>query len=86
MKSEKLIQTYVWHEDGRAFFVSTINRDASTLEPMTFAETLIWEWDEVKRERGKLIGEAEDITDSIYVHCEIIKRLRIGIIHEESVK
>ena len=70
----KVAQTHVWHE-GACFFVSTINRESSSILGGTFAETLVWKWDEATRQRGDLIGQTGGSTDSIHAHQAMVKRL-----------
>ena len=56
-------KSYVWHE-GKCFFVSTIKRDFGTYEGMVRGEeTLTWEYDWEKNERGKLIGQSGGVLD-----------------------
>ena len=71
---QKIIQSYIWH-DGKAFFVSTINRESSAMYGGTYAETMVWEWDEKTRERGKIVGQDEGSADSIYAHQRMCKRI-----------
>ena len=73
----KLIQTYVFRED-KAFFVSTINRDSSSMCGGRYAETMVWEWDVEKRERGAMVYQAEALEGSIRKHQEIVVRLHEG--------
>jgi len=42
------------------YFVSTAYRRASTLEPMWYFETIVWEWNQKTRERGEML----DMEDS----------------------
>lgn len=72
--SSPVAQTYVWHE-GKAFMVSTIDRESSSMMGGTYAETMVWEWDAGKRERGSLIGQDETLTGSIFKHQRIVERL-----------
>jgi hypothetical protein len=72
----KLIQSYVWHDD-KCFFVSTINRESSAALAYgkIYAETMIWEYDYDKRERGELIGQDEDVENSIETHNEVCREI-----------
>ena len=54
-KSYQLIASYV----KQKYFISTIYRQASTIEPMWYFETMVWEWDSKTRERGQIL-EQED--------------------------
>jgi hypothetical protein len=62
-ENKKIWQSYVWHED-KCFFVSTIIREFSTYEgPTQGEETLTWEYDYEKGERGQWIGQSGGILD-----------------------
>jgi hypothetical protein len=76
MNSDALIQSYVRHGD-KWFFVSTMNRESSALAAygMVYAETLVWEWDAEKRERGRIVAQGEGGQDSIYAHLAMCKRI-----------
>ncbi len=70
----QLICSYVKNK----FFVSTAYRKASTLEPMWYFETIVWEWNQKTKERGKILvqddsGFHEDFAFSN--HIEIIQKL-----------
>lgn len=69
----KLIQTHCFTDHG-AFFVSTINRDSSAMEAYgrRYAETIVWQWDEEKRERGSIVGMGESGEFSIRRHQDIV--------------
>ena len=54
MPDERLIKSYVWHE-GKCYFVSTINRDSSSEMGGRLSETMVWNFDWDKNERGKHI-------------------------------
>ena len=70
----KLAQTFVKHGEKCAF-VSTINRESSAmLSGGTYAETLVWEYDESTSQRGRLIGQGEASADSLFVHEKFVKR------------
>jgi len=73
----RVIQTYVFRED-KAFFVSTINRDSSSMCSGRYAETMVWEWNSEKRERGAFVYQAEAPEGSIRKHQEIVVRLHEG--------
>ena len=47
----KLIQSYLLDK----YFISTIYRKASTVEVMYFYETIVWEWDSIKKKRGQIL-------------------------------
>lgn len=59
----KVWKSYVWHKD-KCFFVSTIKRDFDTYEgTMRGEETLTWEYDWDKNERGQWIGQSGGVLD-----------------------
>ena len=71
---ERVIKSYVWH-DGECFFVSTINRDSSSMIGGRYAETMVWGYDWDNRKRGGLVGQGEASEGSIYGHQQICKLL-----------
>ena len=73
--SDKLIQSFV-----NGHFVSTIRRESSVavLPLVWFHETLVWEWDENEKERGRLVHEAEApdlISHGLASHYAICKQI-----------
>jgi len=85
--SEKVIQSYVWHE-GKCFFVSTINRESSAVLAYghRYAETMIWECDPETRERGNLVGTFDGIEGSVGTHVDLCRKLRdTGSVEDEDV-
>lgn len=63
MVDNRVWKSYVWYK-GDCFFVSTIERDFSTFEGVVQGqETLVWEYDWNKNERGKWIYQAEGVLD-----------------------
>lgn len=72
--NKKLIQTYVFTDDG-AFFVSTIDRESSSMMGGRYAETMVWEWDGESRDRGSIMAQGEDIEGSIRRHMQIVEKL-----------
>jgi hypothetical protein len=50
LPDERVIKSYVWHGDD-CYFVSTINRDSSSIHGGRYAETLVWAFDWAKNER-----------------------------------
>lgn len=71
-----LIQSYVHHGD-KWFFVSTINRESSAALAYgnTYAETMVWEFDFVTKERGRIVWQTEAGTDSLVGHFKACKQL-----------
>ncbi len=75
--SDKLIQSYVWHE-GRVFFVSTINRESSAMHaPGIYAETMVWECKTTApyRRMNRILYQGEDAMGSIHEHLSVCVRL-----------
>lgn len=69
--SEAQIQSYVHHVD-KCFFISTIERDSSAmLGPGRYNETIVWNFDPVKRERGAMIHTDEDFSGSLRTHFKL---------------
>lgn len=71
---EPLIQSYVWFKD-KCFYVSTIDRDCSSMQGGRYAETIVWEWDWETRTRGDHVEQGYGICGSIYRHIEFCKLL-----------
>jgi len=72
-KSYQLIASYV----KQKYFISTIYRQASTIEPMWYFETIIWEWDNKTKERGKILEMEDSGTgeeQAIENHCAWAKK------------
>jgi len=76
MTSKSSIGSYVNHED-KCFYVSTITRESSAMLAAghLYNETIVWEWDWVKHERGRMLYQDEDSRSSIAQHLEICDRL-----------
>lgn len=75
MSDDRIIKTYVWHGE-KCFFVSTIERDSSASEgPRRYNETLIWEYDWEKGERGEMIDQIGDSEGSIRAHQKAVEGL-----------
>lgn len=73
--NKKVIQSFVYHCE-KCFFVSTIERDSSAvLAPGRYNETIVWEYDDEKRERGAMLYTGGCITGSIRTHIEICKTI-----------
>ena len=71
-----MISTYVQH-DGKTYFVSTINRDSSSIEGGRYAETMVWEWDIERRVRvsSKILMQGEGPEGSIRTHQKIVTQI-----------
>jgi len=84
--SDKIMQSYVWHEE-KCFFVSTINRESSAALAYEhiYAETMVWDYDYDKRERGSLVWQGEDIKGGISTHLLACKNLHeFGAIRDDE--
>ena len=79
---EKMIQSYVYRDD-QAWFVSTAKRSYDIHGVMIRGEeTMIWEWDQKKRDRGKIVYQGEE---GLGGHLLICKSLRErGVVREED--
>lgn len=74
--NKTIIQSYVPHGD-KWFFVSTINRESSAALAYgnTYAETMVWEFDFVTKERGRIVWQAEEKANSLVGHYKVCERL-----------
>jgi len=72
-KQKTLIQTFI---NGR--MVSTMYRMASTTIETWYFETLVWEWDDIKKQRGEMLdmrdsgGSKEIALDN---HARIVEKI-----------
>jgi len=85
-ETNKIIQSYV-HKDDKCFFVSTINRLSSAMlnAEWIYAETMVWNWDEGKHDRGELIWQGEDVKDGTNTHFRACKSLlEAGVIGDDD--
>jgi len=77
--NKTLIQTYVFYSneqaEDKAFFVSTIDRESSSMYGGRYAETIVWEWDKSARERGDIVHTGEGFQGSIRTHMYICEKL-----------
>jgi hypothetical protein len=69
------MKSFVWHGDN-CFFVSTINRDSSSIYGGRFAETIVWDYDWDKKERGTILHSDSAGEDSVSTHLRIAKAIR----------
>lgn len=73
--NERQIKSYVWHKE-KCFFVSTIERDSSAAQgPRRYNETIVWDYDWDKRDRGEMLGTFEDFAGAIETHLRITQVL-----------
>lgn len=77
--SKTLMQTYVFFSkenvEDKAFFVSTIDRNSSSMYGGRYAETIVWEWNSATKERGDLIHMEEAFQGSIRKHNLVCEEL-----------
>jgi len=74
--SKGMIGSYVCHMDsGKWFNVSTIERSDSTMYAMRFSETIVWEWDGQKKERGEMIYQDGGARNSLDTHFNVCRAL-----------
>lgn len=77
--NKTLIQTYVFFssetQEDKAFFVSTIDRESSSMYGGRYAETIVWEWDSTERKRGDIVHMGEGFQGSIRTHIKICEKL-----------
>lgn len=73
--NETVIQSFVWHNNKR-YFISTIERDCSSLNVQTrYNETIVWDWPVGQEQRGTMLFMDEDIAGSISNHISICNRV-----------
>lgn len=78
MTNDRVAKSYIWHNE-QCYFVSTIERDSSAmLGPRRYNETMVWEFDWTKNERGSLIYQGECNTNSIFTHQKTVDTLYKG--------
>jgi len=78
-----LIAYTIVQRNGKHYYISTINREssASGAYGRMYAETMVWEWDNVLRERGEFIGQGEASCDSLFTHLDFVQRMhRDGVL------
>lgn len=70
-ESQPVIGSYVWY-NGKCWNVSTIYRQCSSpYHDGMYYETLVWEYNTEKRERGSMVHEAEGFN----AHFDICKKI-----------
>jgi len=78
-ENKTLIQTYVFFssetQEDKAFFVSTIDRQSSSMYGGRYAETIVWEWDSVDRKRGDIVHMDSGMQGSIRIHQIVCEEL-----------
>ena len=73
IKDYQLIASYV----KQKYFISTIYREASTIEPMWYFETMVWEWNAKTKERGAILEQQDSGCDeemALDNHCAMAKK------------
>ena len=78
-ENKTLIQTYVSFssetQEDKAFFVSTIDRQSSSMYGGRYAETIVWEWDSVDRKRGDIVYMDSGMQGYIRIHQIVCEEL-----------
>jgi len=76
MNNETQIKSYVRYKD-KWFLVSTIERESSAaiIPPVIYNETIVWEWNEETKERGKIIAKTGENKKQIFNHNQICQSL-----------
>lgn len=70
----RIMQSYLYR-DGKCFFVSTINRESSSMLGGTYAETFVWDCEPNSHVRGAFLWQGEGGTDSIHTHLKVCQRI-----------
>lgn len=77
--TKTLMQTYVFFssetQEDKAFFVSTIDRNSSSMYEGRYAETFVWEWNSTERKRGGIVNTDEALEGSIRKHILVCEEL-----------
>ena len=61
---------------AKSWLVSTISRESSASEYVgTYAETLVWEWDNEAQHIGPFVWQGEAPLYSLRTHLDVIRRL-----------
>lgn len=74
--NSRVMKSYVWH-GGKCFFVSTMERESSAaiLPSPRYNETMVWEYDWDKAERGEIIAQQGAPMGSIGLHIALCVQL-----------
>lgn len=76
MSDNSRIARAIVSRGDKSWLVSTINRDFSGSEYVgTYAETMVWEYDDVLWRMGPLAWQGEASRDSLRTHLDVIRRL-----------
>ena len=68
---KNVIKSYVWHGD-KCFFVSTIERDSSSMIGLDrYNETIVWEFDRDNNEMGEIVSSRGDSKGSLRAHFNV---------------
>lgn len=87
--NKTLMQTYVFFSsetrEDKAFFVSTIDRNSSSMYGRRYAETFVWEWDSTERKRGSIVHTDEGMEGNVRTHLRVCEKLyKDGTMHTEE--
>jgi len=68
-QDNRVMKSYVWHDGSdKCFFVSTIERDYCTMQGLVRGEeTIVWDYDYDKKERGDMIWQGGHICDHLAI-------------------
>lgn len=75
MDKNKIIQSYVF-KNSKCYFVSTANREN---EFGIYSETIVWEYNQESKEKGKLLAIDSGIDNSATKHYIICDKILEGI-------
>ena len=81
-KPYQLLCTYLKNK----YFISTAYRRASTYDAMWYFETIVWEWDDKTKVRGKMLETKDSGPFESYAiksHMDIVQKLNNPIESEE---
>lgn len=73
-ESKSTIHSYVFHGE-KCWYVSTIYRQCSALyNNDMYYETLVWEYDVLKKERGKIVHQSEELEEHFNICKSILEK------------
>lgn len=77
--NKTLIQTYVFYssetQEDKAFYVSTIDRESSSMYGGRYAETIVWEWDSTERKCGGIVHMESGMQGSTRIHQHVCNEI-----------
>jgi hypothetical protein len=72
--NNRVMKSYVWYQE-QCFFVSTIDRNSSSMMGGRYAETMAWVYDWETAVRGEQVGMDESVEGSIFAHLKMCQSL-----------